>query len=58
MLEIDPVEHGPLDKRRQPKTADGDELLIRMVEAESVLGVSDRRPNDYLTSRRNGFHEG
>ena len=48
------VEHGRWTRGINLKTADGNELLIRMVEAESILGVSDHRPNDYRIGEEMG----
>lgn len=40
------VEHGRWTRGINLKQPNGEELEIRMVEAESVLGMSDERPDD------------
>lgn len=40
------VEHGRWTRGFKVKTVDGDTHTLRMVEAESVLGFSDEKPND------------
>jgi len=51
------VEHGRWTRGVNLKLSNGSEHLIRMVEAESVLGVSDKRPDDHRIGEEMGSFE-